>query len=421
MKRRWPPAFWSRSKGFLRSLSPNIRVQIAISFLGGFYRNGLVAVWQPFVLHLGGQGAITLLGLLESLGGWGGLVSSAMQLLGGWLADRLGRRPLMILSSLFTALAMGFYTLAALLGLWPLLVPGVVLAGMGLVGRAASNSLTAESARQDQRGLAYSLPMFAYIAPGVVTSVIAGQVTGGTNYFPVVLACLVLEAVVLVVLVRFLRETLPREKRRSATRQRLNLSRTLSGARRFLRRLWRPVVALAGDSFCWGIALSLLFGFLKDGYHFSDAELGWINAFYSLSWALAQLPVGRLVDRHGCKRFLVVSEFLSIACLVMLLLWPTFVGVSLAYALLGFSAALWVPALLKLLAGSVAEKERGQAMGLVFTVQGLARFPGPILAATLYEWGGYPVPLLVGLGMACGVTVLIGVLLREPPAAPAEA
>ncbi len=414
MKRRWPPAPWSRTRALLGSLPPNIRVQVAASFFGGFYRNGLVAVWQPFVLYLGGSGAIALLGLLESLGGWGGLVSSGMQLLGGWLADRLGRRPVMILASAFNALAMLLYVLAAVLGLWPLLIPGVVLAGMGMVGRAAQNSLTAESVREDQRGVAYSLPMFAYIAPGVISSVIAGQVTGGWNYLPIVLACLLLEALVLAILARFLRETMPPE-RRTAPPPRFHLAGMSSAGRGFLRRLWRPVVALAADSFCWGLSLSLLFGFLKDGYRFSDAELGWVNAFFSLAWALAQLPVGRLVDRHGCKPFLIVSETLSIACLVLLLLWPTFVGVALAYTVLGVSAALWVPALLKLLAGSIGEKERGKAMGLIFTVQSLARFPAPMLAAALYSLGGYSVPLLAGLGMACVVTVGIGVLLREPP------
>lgn len=402
-------AWWQRIKGWGSSLSPNIWVQIGVSALGGFYRNGLVAVWQPFVLYLGGS--VTLLGLLESLGGWGGLVSSGMQLLGGWLADRLGRRPVIILSSVLTALAMLHYTLAAALHCWPLLIPGVVFAGMGLVGRAASNSLTAESVPEERRGLAYSLPMFAYIAPGVISSVIAGQVTERWKYLPVVLACTVMEGLVLLILVRFLRETRRREDRRGRPAgERFDLRGGLRG----LRRLLWLLVPLAGDAFSWGMALSLLFGILKDRYDFSDGELGWINAFFSLSWALAQIPVGRLVDRYGCKRFLLVSEMLSAGGIVLLILWPTFAGVSIAYALLGFTAALWVPALLKLIAGTVSEKTRGMVMGLVFTVQGLARFPSPLLAAWLYNTWGYTMPLLAGLSGACVVIVLIAVLVREP-------
>ena len=411
MKRTWAPAWWQRLRSLGSNLSPNIWVQIGVSALGGFYRNGLVAVWQPFVLYLGGS--VTLLGLLESLGGWGGLISSGMQLLGGWLADRLGRRPVVILSSVLTALAMLHYTLAAALHCWPLLIPGVVFAGMGLVGRAASNSLTAESVREENRGLAYSLPMFAYIAPGVVSSVIAGQVTERWKYLPVVLACTILEGLVLLILVRFLRETRRAEDRRGRPPgERFDLRGTLRGVRRLLWLL----VPLAGDSFSWGIALSLLFGILKDRYDFSDGQLGWINAFFSLSWAIAQIPVGRLVDRHGCKRFLLVSEVMSAGCIVLLIFWPTFLGVSIAYALLGVTAALWVPALLKMIAGSVSEKTRGMVMGLVFTVQGLGRFPSPMLAAWLYSTWGYTMPLLAGLGGACVVIVLIAVLVRDPPA-----
>ncbi|MGC8873674.1 MAG: hypothetical protein ACP5SI_04395, partial [Chloroflexia bacterium] len=54
------------------SLASNIHVQTLASFLGGIYRGALAPVWQPFVLSLGAS--MRLLGLLESLGGWSGIV-----------------------------------------------------------------------------------------------------------------------------------------------------------------------------------------------------------------------------------------------------------------------------------------------------------------------------------------------------------
>lgn len=406
MKRARLPALWQQVKEAGRGLHPNIRVQILVALFGGFYKGGFTAVWQPFVLFLGGS--IPLLGLLESLGGWGGAVTSVMQFLGGWLADRLGRRPVMVLGSLLTVLAMLLYSLAAWLRLWPLLVPGIVLAGMGLLSRAANSSVTAESVDVERRGVAYSLTMFAFITPGVVSSVIGGQVSERWGYFPVMAACFLLEALNLVLLLRYLRET---RKPDSAPAGPGSLGRLIS----IPRHLWRVIVPVAGDSFCWGVCLSLLFGFLKDRYSFSDGQLGWVNASFSLSWALSQLPVGRLVDRHGCKRFMVISDTLSAGCLILILLWPTFPGVVISYALLGFTAALWVPAMYKWLAGSVPEEERGKMLGRVFTLQGLARFPAPYLAAWLYEWLGFTGPLWVGLVLALIVIGLIVWLVKDPP------
>jgi MFS family permease len=415
------PSVRHRIAGATRSLPPNIWLQIGAAVLGGFYKGGFTPVWQPFVFSLGGS--VALLGLLESLGGWGGLVTSGMNLLGGWLADRLGRRPVMILGSLFTALAMFFYTMAAVLHLWSLLVPGIVLAGMGLMSRPANSSVTAESVSSERRGVAFSLTMFAFITPGVVSSVIGGQVSERWGYLPVMAACFVLEAAILLLLIRFLRETRHIERTASplprAERPRASLGQSLQARFRqllaALRRLWRFILPLGVDSFCWGLCLSLLFGFLKKSYSFTDGQLGWVNASFSLAWAASQLPVGRLVDRHGCKFFLIISEVVSITCLVMFLLWPTFPGMVISYALFGFSAALWVPALYKWLAGSVTEEERGRTLGAVFTIQALARFPAPLLAAWLYEWKGFTAPLWVGLVLAVGITGLLAWLVQEPP------
>jgi MFS family permease len=72
------------------SLSQNLRVLATRNFLSGLRTNMVRAIWQPFVLHLGAS--MPLLGLLESIGGFGGIVSTAMLPLGGWLSDRRGRR-----------------------------------------------------------------------------------------------------------------------------------------------------------------------------------------------------------------------------------------------------------------------------------------------------------------------------------------
>jgi DHA1 family multidrug resistance protein-like MFS transporter len=275
----------------------------------------------------------------------------------------------------------------------------------------------------ERRGVAFSLTMFAFTAPGVISSVIGGQVSERWGYLPVMATCLLFEAAILLLLIRFLRET--RNDTRAAAhpsgveRPRVSIGQLFQTRFRqlgvVLGRLWRFMLPLGVDSFCWGLSLSLLFGFLKKSYAFTDGQLGWINASFYLVWAASQLPVGRLVDRHGSKRFMVLSEMISVGCLVMFLLWPTFVGMVISYGLLGFSAALWVPALYKWLAGSVAEEARGRTLGAVFTVQALARFPAPLVAAWLYEWQGFSAPLWVGLGLAIGVTSLIAWLVRDPP------
>ena len=93
-----------------------------------------------------------------------GVVITLIQAVSGWLSDRLGRKPLIALSSLACLLAVSFYVLAAIIGYWWLLLPGGILLGAGLASRPAESSLIAESVRVSRRGIAFSILMASWIA-----------------------------------------------------------------------------------------------------------------------------------------------------------------------------------------------------------------------------------------------------------------
>jgi MFS family permease len=76
-------------------------------------------------------------------------------------------------------------------------------------------------------------------------------------------------------------------------------------------------LCLAGDSFAWGISLGILFGMFSETYGLSDAQLGLMTSVMSVSMAVSQLPVGRLVDRYGCKPSMVFSEAIGLPLMLM--------------------------------------------------------------------------------------------------------
>jgi MFS family permease len=121
----------------------NLRVVAASHFMAGLFSSMTQAVWQPFVLSLGAP--MSTLGMLESVGGARGIVTAFIQPIGGWLSDRLGRKPFIVLGSLAGFLAICFYVLAAISVDWRWLLPGIILLGAGLVALPAKHSLIAES------------------------------------------------------------------------------------------------------------------------------------------------------------------------------------------------------------------------------------------------------------------------------------
>ena len=71
-------------------LAPNLLVVLARSFISGVEQSMINVVFQPFVLSLGAS--MQQLGLMNSLGGFGGLIPTLMYPWGGWIADQRGRK-----------------------------------------------------------------------------------------------------------------------------------------------------------------------------------------------------------------------------------------------------------------------------------------------------------------------------------------
>ena len=171
---------------------------------------------------------------------------------------------------------------------------------------------------------------------------------------------------------------------------------------------------MAVDSFAWGLALGLLFGMLTLTHGITTFQLGIMSSFMALTWTLSQWPVGKLIDRVGSKPVLLLSLVLSLPVLAGFMVLTTFPAFVALYALLGVSAATWVPAQMAMLANSSPERELGESLGRLAAFQGLIGFPAPFLAGLLYDAFGYLAPLLAGFAGVILSIVMLAVLVKEP-------
>ncbi len=389
--------------------SGNLRIAAINAILSGFSSSMMRAVGQPFVLSLGAP--MSTLGLLESLGGFRGILTGPIQYFGGWLSDRLGRRPFMALGILTALLAVCLYVLAAVSGDWRWLLPGVILAGAALISEPAQQSLIAESTPIDQRGMAFSIVMAAWIAPGIFAPSVGGYVADRWGFLPVFLLQFALYGLGLFLIVRYLRETL----------RPVGDGIVWGELKRALIKMVVPpaglrglYLALAVDSFTWGLGSALLFGMLSESYGFTTFQLGIMSSLLSLTWALSQLPIGKLIDRFGSKPLMVISEMMSIPIIVGWLFSTTFAAFALIHACFGVIAATWVPAQNALLANSVPRGRRGEAMGRMAAFRGLVGFPAPLLGGLLYDHFGFQTPLLANLAGVVLTSILLVIAVKEP-------
>jgi DHA1 family multidrug resistance protein-like MFS transporter len=153
---------------------------------------------------------------------------------------------------------------------------------------------------------------------------------------------------------------------------------------------------------------------LSETYGFTTFQLGVMSGLLSLAWALSQLPIGRLIDRYGCKLFMVLSEAIGIIVVGGWLFSTSFLAFATLHALFGLVAATWAPALRALLANSVPAKQLGEEMGRLSAFRGLIGFPAPYLGGLLYDRFGFQAPILANLVGVAIALVAIVVAVREP-------
>lgn len=381
------------------------------AFLRGAHTSAYNVIWQPFVLSLGAS--MPTLGLLNSLGGQNGVITTLVQPLGGWLADRVGRKPFIVASSVAVIGAYALFWAAGTLNLWSLLLLGVVAIGVSWLYLPARSSMTAESA--EQLGSAFSAILVASTIPGIAVPALAGALADQTGYVSIFVIGAGIEFVALVIAWQYIHET------QVANRGTL-------GWRATGRAMFRSVLpprglgaffwAVAGDAFVWGIGWGLLYGMLTETYRFTAVDLGILASVMSLSWALMQMPVGRYLDHSNVKGLMILSEALGIPLMFIWLTQSSVAVFAAGQVIFAATAATWSPTISTYLTRAVSSEERAEAFGRLYMFRGLVSFPATTIGGLLYAWGGMQAPLTANL---LGILVVIAILvffLREPKLRP---
>jgi MFS transporter, DHA1 family, solute carrier family 18 (vesicular amine transporter), member 1/2 len=221
------------------------------------------------------------------------------------------------------------------------------------------------------------------------------------------------EVMSLFLVARFLSET----SGASLTRERASWSELWSMLKRSVippPGLFGFFLCLAGDSFVWGISLGTLFGMFSETYGLTDAQLGLMTSAMSVSMAITQLPVGRLVDRYGCKPSMVFSEAIGLPLMLMWAFSSRFEVLVASYALFGLVGSTWGPAVMAYLAARTSSGERAEAIGRLSAFRGLLAFPAPFIGGLLFERGGLRLPVMVSLVGIVLVMMGIILLVKEP-------
>ncbi|MEM4726854.1 MAG: MFS transporter [Candidatus Bathyarchaeia archaeon] len=352
-------------------------------------------LWQPFALSLGTP--MRVIGGFESLRD---LISYSAQPFLGRASDSKGRRLFLFLRELSLVLALSCFLLAAS---WELLLLGFIFIGLSMAAEPVWSSLVAESSGAGGLGRTYSYVSASYMAMGLFAPLGAGFIASIYGYRQAFLISIIVGLTALYIIARYYRE----EQRPRGDQKRSNF-RILPPPH--LRGFY---VAMAVDAFSFGLGSRILFGMLSKSYGYSPSMLGLMASFMTASWAVSAIPIGRVVDKAGYRRLMIISQVISCALLSGILISKRLEFLLLVHLLWGVSAALWVPAEQAWIAARSEPGGLGLSIGTYMASRGLIAFPAPFIGGLLYDAFGFDIPVLINLAGAAVDVILIATLIEE--------
>ena len=333
------------------------------------------------------------------------LTAMVLRPLAGDLADRLGRRPLVLLGTAIFALApLGYAAVGSILGLF--LVRLFHGAGMGF-GPTAATVIATDLTPPERRGAAMGTFGLASAAALAAGPYLGGELVRGVGFTATFLVATAIESAALV-LAWALPETRPVTP--PPTRAAPDLRATGGPLARFWRRWFSPAAVFpSGLVLAFYVSYGGLAALLP--LFAEERRLGNPGLFFTV-FALVSLvvrsPSGRLSDRLGRRAVIVpalAAAAISLGLLGLATSRATFLG---AAALYGVAFGAGQPALLAMTADRASPAERGRAMATLYTAWELGIFGGSILlglAATRfgYQMTWWMAGAMAGIGAAAAL------------------
>ncbi len=357
---------------------------------------GIGMVVPVRVLYAQSQGAsLAIIGAMASAY----LISNFLfQYPSGWLADRWGRKP-MIIFSLAGQAALSLLYLAVT---DPVLFV-VLRFAEGMVAATflpSARALIADAVPAEKRGESYGI-FSAFFNGGFLFGPALGGLLGGLGYAPPFIGAALFRLVALLLVAVMIHPPAPQQRQEEAAPVPL---RAL-----FAMPLVASYLLAFGDYLYLGFDLALVPLWMHDHL---GASVEWIGASY-VCWAVPGILLaplaGRIADRRRRSTMMLLFGLGQVPVYIVYGLANWFLLVAAFFLVHGTLYAFIQPAVDSHVATSAASQARARIMGLYSAFGLIGSFVGANVFTVLYAWN-FRAPLFA-IGLGYGTCVLIGGLL----------
>ncbi|MBV7332664.1 MFS transporter [Chloroflexi bacterium TSY] len=382
---------------------------------------GFGIVMPVFARRLGELG-----GGVEALG-WMTMAFSGAQFVAapfmGSLADRVGRRPLILLAlAAFTAANIG-YLLAPTVTIFILIraVVGALTAGLS----PAAMSIVADTVPERERGRWIGILMGGYGLGLIFGPVIGGILYDAWGFDAPFLTSAGMGVLALIAAIIVVPETrTPAVRLREMLYQRrteTTLPQASAQGDSLTTWLPRPLTILGAlllvdfiGTFSFTFMEPQMVFYVYDQLNWTTVQFGLVVAAYGVSMFIGQTLLGQLSDRFGRRAIIVLGIVLNSTLYAGLATITTFSVVMVVAAIAGLGSALIAPALSAFLLDITDAQHRSRMMGIKSSTLSLGGVLGPFLVVFVSRVTSPQGVFIIAGGLVLISGLLALLLLREP-------
>jgi MFS transporter, DHA1 family, tetracycline resistance protein len=329
----------------------------------------------------------------------------------GRLSDRLGRKPILLVS--LTCSVLSYLWLGFADALW-MLFAARLLAGAGAGNISAAQAyitdVTDEKNRAKGMGMIGASFGLGFTLGPAIGGLLAGSDASSATLSRPAFAAALLSAIALVLAVIILKESLSPEHRRAARGPRRWALAQEAFARPSLRHIiilfFLTTTAFAGMESTFAL-------WANSGFGWGPQQVGFLFFYIGIVLVLVQGGlVGRLSRSLGEARMALVGSVLLVLGLAGLPFSTDLPRLLVDMALLSIGFGILSPALTSLVSRAAGSTERGGILGVNQSGQSLARILGPLIGGFVYGAAGRDAPYYVGAAIMVAVVLMAAALPR---------
>lgn len=324
------------------------------------------------------------------------MIPLALQILGGYISDSLGRLRSIAIASVLGVLSYVGLILAPSWE-WVLIGEGFGAMCRSLVG-PSFGAFIAEQSTEQNRAKVYGITDTIYSVVGIIGPPLGGLLAGEYG-FKFMLGCSgLLYLAATIIRVRMANDV-------SQTKESQPEKLTLKGLKTSLGGMMTLV--LGGGLITWMIitdgardaaytmSFTLLPVFLEQDIHLTVLQISTLESVFSVAMMAMTMPGGWLADKKGERLTIMLGFLFMFLGMGLVVTGRSYWGFAAAWALLGIGVGFASPAYNSLISKAVPEKLRGMAMGVMSTSLGFFSLPAPWIGSQLWMRFNARVPYII--------------------------